>query len=165
MRTYNDGVPKPANMPADSSSLSGVSGRLLALDVGSRRIGLAVSDALGITAQPLDTLTRTNKRADFAHLKNLIRRHDVSEVVIGNPLNMSGEAGAQAEKIAAFAEELRSRLDLPVHLWDERLTSAEAHRFLDDSGHSKDRLQRKGKVDRIAAVLILQSFMESRSRP
>ena len=79
-------------------------------------------------------------------------------------LNMSGESGAQAEKIAAFADELHARLGLPVHLWDERLTSAEAHRFLDDSGHSKDRMARKGKVDRIAAVLILQSFMQSRTR-
>jgi putative Holliday junction resolvase len=143
---------------------SSPTGRILALDVGSRRIGLAVSDALGITAQPLDTLTRTNKRADIAHLKKLVRAHDVAEIVLGNPLNMSGDPGSQAGKVAAFAEELRTRIGLPVHLWDERLTSAEAHRFLDDSGHSKDRMDRKGKVDRIAAVLILQSFMQSRSQ-
>src|SRR3954469_6886961 len=125
MRTYNCGVSQPQQMP----------GRILALDVGSRRIGLAVSDALGITAQPLDTLNRTNKRADIAHLKQLIRQHDVTELVLGNPLNMSGQPGPQAQKVAAFAEELRSRLNLPVHLWDERLTSTEAHRILDHSGH------------------------------
>jgi putative Holliday junction resolvase len=138
--------------------------RILALDVGSRRIGLAVSDALGITAQPLETLNRTKKRADFAELRKVIRQHGVTAIVVGNPLNMSGEPGSQAEKIALFAEELRQRFNLPVHLFDERLTSGEAHRILDDSGHSKDRISRKGKVDQIAAVLILQAFMESRAR-
>ena len=139
-------------------------GRLLALDLGSRRIGLAVSDSLGLTAQPIETIHRTTKRAVFAELKNLIQQYNIAEIVLGNPLNMSGQAGPQAAKVAAFAEELRSRFALPVHLWDERLTSAEAHRVLDDSGHSKDRFARKGKVDRIAAALILQSFMQSRSR-
>jgi putative Holliday junction resolvase len=76
---------------------------------------------------------------------------------------MSGTAGTQSVRAAEFAEVLRARLGIPVHLWDERLTSTEAHRILDESGQSKDRMQRKGKVDRIAAVLILQSFMESRS--
>jgi putative Holliday junction resolvase len=160
MRTYNHGVSKSAT-PADKTG--GQPGRILALDVGSRRIGLAVSDALGITAQPLETLNRTNKRADIAELKKVIHRHRVTELVLGNPLNMSGEPGFQAEKVAAFAEELRSRLKLAIHLFDERLTSTEAHRVLDDSGHSKDRIARKGKVDQIAAVLILQSFLQSRS--
>src|SRR5256885_15269200 len=107
MRPYNCGVSKSANPGADSAGPPQGSGRILALDVGSRRIGLAVSDALGITAQPLDTLNRTNKRADIAHLKQLIRQHNVAELVLGNPLNMSGQPGAQAEKVAAFAEELR----------------------------------------------------------
>jgi putative Holliday junction resolvase len=160
MRTYNHGVSKSAT-PAEKTA--GQPGRILALDVGSRRIGLAVSDALGITAQPLETLNRINKRADIAELKKLIHRHHVTELVLGNPLNMSGEPGFQAEKVAVFAEELRQRLHLPIHLFDERLTSTEAHRVLDDSGHSKDRMARKGKVDQIAAVLILQSFLESRS--
>jgi putative holliday junction resolvase len=162
MRTYNGGVSNSATPDEPLAGQPRPHGRILALDVGSRRIGLAVSDALGITAQPLETLTRTNKRADWAELKKIINHHQVTEIVVGNPLNMSGEPGSQAEKIAAFAEELRSRFSLPVHLWDERLTSAEAHRVLDDAGHSKDRIARKGKVDRIAAVLILQSFMQSR---
>ncbi len=162
MRTYNVGVSGSAIIGSDSAGRPEGKGRILALDVGSRRIGLAVSDALGITAQPLETLNRTNKRADFAELKKVIHHHSVTQIVVGNPLNMSGEPGQQAEKIAAFAEELRSRSGLPVHLWDERLTSTEAHRILDDSGHSKDRMHRKGKVDQIAAVLILQSFMQSR---
>jgi putative Holliday junction resolvase len=155
---YNSGVSASDNSPAEKKPR-----RVLALDVGSRRIGLAVTDALGITAQGLDTLHRKNKRSDFAQLQRIVSTYDVGEIVMGNPLNMSGEAGTQAGKISEFAEELRARLGVPVHLWDERLTSAEAHRLLDESGQSKDRMQRKGKVDRIAAVLILQSFMQSRS--
>jgi len=161
MRTYNYGVSHPQN--SNDATQQRKPGRLLALDLGSRRIGLAVSDALGVTAQPLETHHRTTKRADFAELKNLIQLYGITEIVLGHPLNMSGEPGSQALKVAAFAEELRARFGLPVHLWDERLTSAEAHRVLDDSGHSKDRFARKGKVDRIAAVLILQAFMQSRS--
>ena len=174
---YNAGVPSSDNSATPKNPASAGSGnraastahapvarkRILALDVGSRRIGLAVSDALGFTAQGLDTLHRNNKRRDMAQLQKIISTYDIGEIVMGNPLQMSGAEGAQSEKIAEFAEQLRQRLGVPVHLWDERLTSVEAHRILDESGQSKDRIQRKGKVDRIAAVLILQSFMESRS--
>ena len=136
--------------------------RILGLDVGSRRIGLAVSDPLGITAQGLETLHRKNKRQDFAHLDRVIQEYDVQEIVIGLPLRMSGVEGAQAEKIQAFAENLRKRFRLPVHLWDERLTSAEANRLLRSTELS---IEKRGKaVDRMAAVLILQGWMESRSR-
>src|SRR4051812_7109860 len=100
MRTYNVGVSRPSSPFTDSISQPGTQGRILALDVGSRRIGLAVSDALGITAQPLETLHRANKRADFAELKKVIHHHAVTEIVVGNPLNMSGEPGQQAEKVA-----------------------------------------------------------------
>ena len=134
--------------------------RILALDVGSRRIGLAVSDPLGITAQGLDTLYRTNKRTDFAHLERVIRDYDVKEIVVGLPLRMSGAEGIQSEKMTVFAEELRRRFDLPVHLWDERLTSAEANRILKEAELSIEK--RKHAVDRMAAVLILQNFMQSR---
>lgn len=136
-------------------------GRILALDLGSRRIGLAVTDALGITAQPLRTLNRKNNKADFAALLRLVRKHGVSEIVLGLPLTMRGESGTQAEKASAFAEELRAASGLPVHLIDERLTSAAAHRLLDESGLTRE--QRKGKVDAMAAVMILQSFLEARS--
>ncbi|HUQ49086.1 MAG TPA: Holliday junction resolvase RuvX [Terriglobales bacterium] len=141
-----------------------MSPRILALDVGSRRIGLAVTDPLGITAQGLETLQRRNKRADFAELGKVIKRLGVAEMVVGLPLRMSGEAGTQSDKMTSFAEELRQRFHLPVHLWDERLTSAEANRILDEDGRT--RIQRKGIVDQMAAVLILQAFMESRgARP
>ena len=136
-------------------------GRILALDVGARRIGLAVSDPLGITAQGLDTLRRSNKRTDLAHLGSLIEEYQVAEIVVGYPLKMSGHPGTQAEKISVFAEELRRRFSLPVHLWDERLTSAEANRVLRQSEIS---IRRRGQaVDRMAAVLILQNFLESRA--
>jgi putative Holliday junction resolvase len=135
-------------------------GRILALDVGSKTIGLAVSDALGITAQGMDTIRRRNKRFDLAALHSVIRRLGVTELVVGLPLRLSGKAGTQAEKVSAFAEELREKFKLPVHLWDERLTSAEANRILRASEISIRK--RAGAVDRLAAVLILQNFMENR---
>jgi len=132
--------------------------RVLGLDVGSKRIGIAVSDPLGITAQGLETLQRQNKRLDFEKLEKLARDYSVTEVVVGFPLRMSGAEGVQAEKMHRFADELRERLQIPVHLWDERLTSAEANRLLRETEMS---IQRRAQVvDQMAAVLILQSWME-----
>lgn len=138
-----------------------LSGRILAIDYGSRRMGLAVSDALGITAQGLETLERKNKRSDFARLERLIREYQIAEIVLGNPLRMSGEEGTQSRKVSEFAAELRRRFGLPVHLWDERLTSSEANRLLREAEVS---LQKRAQaVDRMAATLILQSFLQARS--
>ncbi len=129
--------------------------------MGSKTIGLAVSDPLGITAQGLQTLRRRNKKTDFGQLQNVIAEYGVAEIVVGYPLRMSGVEGIQAEKMQRFAEELRKKFALPVHLWDERLTSAEANRVLRDSEMS---IQRRGEVvDRLAAVLILQSWLDTRS--
>jgi putative Holliday junction resolvase len=135
-------------------------GRVLGLDVGSRRIGVAVSDPLGITAQGLDTLQRRNKRQDLAALEKVIREYSVREIVVGLPLRMSGAEGTQSEKMQVFAEDLRKRFRLPVHLWDERLTSAEANRLLRETELSIEK--RAKAVDRMAAVLILQGWMEGR---
>jgi len=135
-------------------------GRILAIDHGARRMGLAVSDALGITAQGIETLQRRNKRSDFARLQRVINEYEVQEIVVGYPLRMSGEEGTQSQKVAEFAEELRQRFGLPVHLLDERLTSAEANRLLREAEVSLER--RKHAVDRMAATLILQSFLQSR---
>jgi putative Holliday junction resolvase len=143
---------KPVALPA---------GRILGLDVGARRIGVAVSDPLGITAQGLDTLQRKTKRHDFEYLQRLIQEYDVREIVVGLPLRMSGAEGIQSDKMQVFAEDLRKRFRLPVHLWDERLTSAEANRLLRETDLS---IEKRGKaVDRMAAVLILQGWMEARS--
>jgi len=145
----------------DGQARSPSQGRVLGLDVGSRRIGIAVSDPLGITAQGLETLQRTNKRQDFEHLRRVIDQYEVREIVVGLPLRMSGAEGTQSEKMRAFAEELAKMFKLPVHLWDERLTSAEANRFLRETELS---IEKRGKaVDRMAAVLILQSWMEQRA--
>jgi putative Holliday junction resolvase len=140
---------------------SGSKQRVLGLDVGARRIGVAVSDPLGITAQGLETLHRKNKKHDLSHLNRVIREYDVKEIVVGLPLRMSGAEGIQAEKIQLFAEELRKHFKLPVHLWDERLTSAEANRLLRETDLS---IEKRGKaVDRMAAILILQGWMESQA--
>ncbi len=136
-------------------------GRILSLDVGTKTIGQAVSDPLGITAQGLDTIRRRNKHSDFGALERTIRRFAISEIVVGYPLRLSGALSAQTFAVSEFAEELRRRFPLPVHLWDERLTSAEANRILRQGEASLQ--QRRWAVDRMAAVLILQSFLEARS--
>ena len=144
-----------------SSTGSALPYRILGLDVGTRRIGIAISDPLGITAQGLETLHRRNKKHDLHYFYKLIREYDVKEIVIGLPLRMSGAEGAQAKKIQAFADDLRKQFRLPIHLWDERLTSAEANRLLRETDLS---IEKRGQaVDRMAAILILQSWMDSRS--
>jgi putative Holliday junction resolvase len=137
--------------------------RVMGFDVGDRRIGVAISDPLGYTAQPVMTLHRTNRRSDMKSIGRLLRRHGVEEAVVGNPLYMSGDVSPQALKAQAFAEELRTEFELIVHLWDERLTTTQAHRHLDETGHG-GRQERKGIIDQVAAVLILQSFLDARSR-
>jgi putative Holliday junction resolvase len=136
-------------------------GRTMAIDYGTRRIGLAVTDELGLTAQGLPTLHRTNKRNDFDHLRRTIKQYGVSEIVVGLPLRMSGDEGTQSEKVKEFAGEVQAKFKLPVHLFDERLTSVEANRVLDEAEVGGKR--RKEVVDQLAAVLILQAFMQTRS--
>ncbi len=135
--------------------------RILSFDVGDRRIGLAISDPLGYTAQPLFTLHRSGRRADLKSVARVLRKHGVTEAVVGNPLYMSGDQSPQAAKAQAFADELRTEFGITVHLWDERLTTTQAHRHLDDAGHAA--MGRKGIIDQVAAVLILQSFLEARA--
>lgn len=121
---------------------------------------MAVSDPLGITAQGLRTIRRSNKRRDFGELAAVIHEYAVSEIVVGYPLRLSGATGTQSEKMQVFAEELRGKFGLPVHLWDERLTSSQANRILRDADLS---IKKRGEaVDRMAAVLILQSWMEAK---
>lgn len=134
--------------------------RILAIDFGARKIGLAVSDELGLTAQGLATYYRSNKKADFDHLRRVIKQYGITEIVMGLPLRMSGAEGIQAEKVQAFAEDLRHRFKLPVQLFDERLTSVEANRLLRETDMSIRR--RAEVVDQLAAVLILESFLEFR---
>jgi len=145
-------------MPPEESQ-NEVPGRTLALDVGSKRIGVAVSDPLGITAQGLPTLQRQNKRRDLEALGRLLTEYQVREVVVGLPLRLSGAEGTQSEKMRRFAEELQKYFRIPVHLWDERWTSTQANRLLRETEISIEK--RTQAVDRMAAVLILQSWMEA----
>jgi putative Holliday junction resolvase len=131
--------------------------------VGNRRIGVAVSDELGLTAQPVMTLERRrNSREDLRSLARLCRRFGVAGIVVGNPLYPSGELSPQTVKIQAFAAALGALTGLPIHLRDERLTTREAHQILYEAGHARQEHVRV--VDQVAATLILQSFLEEKRR-
>jgi putative Holliday junction resolvase len=133
--------------------------RILALDLGKRRIGLAISDPLGITAQGLPNLVRTNKRTDLTALEDLIRDREVGLILMGNPINMGGAEGRQSGWVREFGEAIANRTHLPVKFWDERLTSVEAGRVLRSSGISIEK--RAAAVDRLSAVILLQSYLDS----
>ncbi|HUS07328.1 MAG TPA: Holliday junction resolvase RuvX [Bryobacteraceae bacterium] len=135
-------------------------GRVLAMDLGKRRIGLAISDELGMTAQGLETLHRTNMREDLGYLQTLIRDRNVELILMGNPLHMSGREGRQAEYTRDFAAKLGERTGLPIQFWDERLTTVAAQRVLRDSGISIEK--RAQAVDRLSAVILLESYLDSR---
>jgi putative Holliday junction resolvase len=139
--------------------LTPVQSRILALDLGKKRIGLAISDPLGITAQGLPNLVRARKRTDFAALEQLVRERQVGLILMGNPINMRGDEGRQSAWVREFAQTLEKRTGLPVKLWDERLTSVEANRVLRSSGISIEK--RAAAVDRLSAVILLQSYLDS----
>jgi putative Holliday junction resolvase len=137
--------------------------RYLALDVGAKRIGVAVSDELGLTAQPVLTLERRpNPREDLRSMARLARKYGVAGIVVGNPLHLSGDQSPRAAKTQAFAAQLGELTGLPIQLWDERLTTREAHQLLYESGHARQEHRRI--VDQVAATLILQSFLDERAR-
>jgi len=136
--------------------------RVLGLDVGDRRIGVAVSDALGITAQRLTVLERQGLSKDVEAVRALVEHHGVSTIVVGLPLTMRGEPGVQAGKVAAFSEALRRRVSVPIEVVDERLTTVEGERALRAMGASPR--ARKRAIDQVAAQLILQQFLERRRR-
>jgi putative Holliday junction resolvase len=133
--------------------------RILALDLGKKRIGLAISDPLGITAQGLPNLVRINKRADLAALEQIIAAREVGAILLGNPINMRGSEGRQSGWVREFAAALEKHTGLPIKLWDERLTTVEAGRVLRASGISIEK--RAAAVDRLSAVILLQSYLDS----
>ena len=138
-----------------------IQSRVLALDLGKKRIGMALSDELGVTAQGLETLQRTNIREDLARISQLAAAQNVSLILMGNPLHMSGREGRQAEYARDFGERLRAASGIPVEFWDERLTTVAAQRVLRESGISIEK--RAKAVDRLAAVILLESYLDSRN--
>ena len=135
--------------------------RILALDLGKRRIGLAISDELGITAQGLPTLQRRNNRTDLAALARIVSDKAVDLILIGEPLHMSGDAGSQAVIAREFSELVARFIGKQVQLWDERLTTVEAGRVLRDSGISIEKRARA--IDQMSAVILLQSYLDFRA--
>jgi putative Holliday junction resolvase len=134
--------------------------RILALDVGEKRIGLAVSDPLGITAQGLEVLSRRDRATDLARLLEVARQWGVQRVVVGLPRHMNGRLGQAAPEILALVETLKEALGVEVVTWEERLTTVEAERVLIQADMSRRR--RRQVVDQLAAVLILQNYLDHR---
>lgn len=132
--------------------------RIMALDVGSRTIGIACSDALLMTAQGIETIRRTSLENDFNRLRELISEYEVHELVVGMPKNMNGTKGDRAEKTEEFVEKMKAVIDLPVTFWDERLSTVMAERQLIAADVS--RKKRKGVIDKMAAVVILQGYLD-----
>lgn len=132
--------------------------RVMALDIGEKRIGVAVSDPLGQTALPVGTVERRSREKDLEALIALVRRYQVETLVIGLPCRLNGTLGPAAERVKEFGGLLAERLDLPVHYWDERLTTAAAERVLLAADLSRRR--RRRVIDQVAASLILQSYLD-----
>ncbi len=133
--------------------------RIMGLDIGDKRIGVAVSDLLMLTAQGVESYTRKSEEEDIAHMKKLSADYNVKKIVCGLPINMNGTIGEQAEKIKVFAGKLKESLGIDIDYFDERLTTASATRTLIEADVS--RKNRKKVVDKVAAVYILQAYMDS----
>ena len=139
--------------------------RIMGLDFGSKTVGVAVSDPLGITAQGIEIVRRTSEnklRRTLARIEELVKEYEVTEIVLGFPKNMNNTIGERAEKSLAFKEMLERRTGLPVVMWDERLTTVEENRTLIEGGVRRE--NRKDYVDMLAAVYILQGYLDSRER-
>lgn len=137
--------------------------RILAIDYGRKRIGLALSDELGLTAQPLTTLARTNRRNDLRRLREICHKHGVAQIVVGLPLHMTGETSPMAEESARFAARLRKDLGIEVDLQDERLTSWEAEQTVAETRSSSRR--KRGPLDDVAAAILLREYLEQKRGP
>jgi len=146
-------------MPCKYNRSVGTGERILALDLGKKRIGLALSDELGITAQGLDTLERSGRRDDIEWLRRLTVERGVGMILLGDPIHMNGQPSRQGDYTREFARELEYKTGLPVKFWDERWTSKEAERTLRGSGIRDD--ERKRAIDRLSAVILLQSYLDA----
>lgn len=134
--------------------------RILGIDLGEKRIGVSISDELGITAQGLPTINSINEIEDLNHIREIIDKYGVTKIILGLPKNMNGSLGRQAQKAMSFAEKLKSSFQLSVELEDERLSTSKAEKFLIETNQS--RKKRKKVIDKMSAVIILQSFLDRR---
>jgi putative holliday junction resolvase len=132
--------------------------RILAIDYGRKRMGLAVSDELQMTGQPLFTLVRTNRRNDLRRLREICRKHGVARILVGHPLHITGEAGEMADEAAQFAERLQKELGIEVKLVDERLTSWEAEQIV--AQHKSPNRRKKSSIDDVAAAVLLREYLD-----
>jgi putative Holliday junction resolvase len=139
-------------------------GRILALDVGERRIGVALSDPLRLVARPVTVIRRASKAKDFAAIGELVAEHDASLVLCGYPLSLDGTEGPQGRRIRRYAEKLAEALPVEVALWDESYSTEEAERMMASHGRLAPK-ERRGWVDAVAAAVILQSYLDSLARP
>ena len=133
-------------------------GRIMGLDVGDKTIGVAVSDLMGLTAQGVKTIKRVGKKKDIEALKEIIKERQVNKIVSGLPKNMNGTVGAQGEKVQKFCELLKEETNLPIEFWDERLSTVAAERTLIQGNVRRE--NRKGVIDMVAAVIILQGYLD-----
>jgi len=132
----------------------------MGLDVGDKRIGIALSDESALIASPRETLERRGNRKDIAHLLELAKRERVGEILVGMPFSLDGSLGPQAEKVGRFIDALRAETELSVTTWDERFSTVGAEKALLEADMSRDK--RKKTIDRVAAALILQGYLDSR---
>ncbi|SMC21493.1 putative holliday junction resolvase [Clostridium acidisoli DSM 12555] len=133
--------------------------RILGLDIGDRTIGIAISDPLGFTAQGITTIRRKNITIDMDELIKICKEYSVETIVAGFPKNMNGTVGPQSEKVLAFCDILKEKIDIPIKMWDERLTTVAAHKAMLEADLS--RAKRKKLVDKVAATYILQGYLDS----
>lgn len=135
--------------------------RILGLDVGDKNIGVAISDGLGWTAQGLPNIKVQGQGQVSIALGEIIKENQITEVVVGMPLNMNGTSGPAAQKVANFIEELKKQISIPIKIWDERLSSLQAEKIMIAADLS--RKKRKKRIDRLAAQLILQSYLDAKN--
>ncbi len=132
--------------------------RILGLDIGSKTIGVAISDPLGWTAQGITTIRRTNKENDLEEVKKICKEYSVETIVIGLPKNMNGSIGESGERVLEFSNQIKEYTGLKVEMWDERLTTVAAHKAMIEADLSRSK--RKKIVDKIAAIYILQGYLD-----
>ena len=136
--------------------------RILGLDVGTVRVGVALSDPLGIAAQPYEVIDR-RKTEPFARIAEIISENGVERVIVGRPLRLSGEAGPAVAAIEVFVVELKQKIEVPIEFWDERLSTAQAERAMIEGGARREK--RRQNIDKVAAAIILQSYLDATGTP